>query len=400
MFQKKTFALIGCLQLVVLLSPFSGNAQQNELQNILASVEKNNKELKALQALRASEAHKLKSGNNLPDPEFSAYYLPFGEHVGPDYSEFQVSQSFEFPTVYSTRKKLINSKTESLSLSYQSTKQAVKLEAKNLYLELVYLNKQIAIEQIRYKQAKQVYEHTETLFETEHVGALNLNKAKVLWLQNRFILKHLQQQKQSQLLQLANLNGGQAIEVNGTQYLDNVNAVNINSLWQEKLKNDPEIHKLELLQIAAKQELKLAKSNTLPQLTAGFNYQGIANENYSGFYGGITIPLWSNRYKVKAAKSNLNYQEVQNNFELNSAKSKFEKQLNEFELIRSEFNEYKTVLTALNSEELLLEAYQEGEISFMEYYVELQFYREAYDTMLTYQKQLHVLQAELLKHRL
>jgi hypothetical protein len=54
----------------------------------------------------------------------------------------------------------------------------------------------------------------------------------------------------------------------------------------------------------------------------------------------------------------------------------------------------------LESEDLLFKAYMLGEYSFMDYYVELQFYRNASDKMLQMEKELQLLQAQLLKHQL
>ena len=54
----------------------------------------------------------------------------------------------------------------------------------------------------------------------------------------------------------------------------------------------------------------------------------------------------------------------------------------------------------LESENLLFKAYILGEYSFMDYYVELQFYRNASDKMFQMEKELQLLQAQLLKHQL
>jgi hypothetical protein len=64
------------------------------------------------------------------------------------------------------------------------------------------------------------------------------------------------------------------------------------------------------------------------------------------------------------------------------------------------FNEYRNAMENLNSEQLLFKAYQLGEFSFMEYYTELQFYRNASNKMLQMEKELQLLQSELLKHQL
>ncbi|MEQ9007794.1 MAG: hypothetical protein RLP12_07915 [Ekhidna sp.] len=110
MYKKIVFALCGCFLSFGLI------AQSTSIESILREVEQNNQELKALSQYAESRALELKSGNNLPDPQLGAYYLPFGEHSTGDYSEFQVSQSFEFPTVYSTRRNLIDKQTDQLQL--------------------------------------------------------------------------------------------------------------------------------------------------------------------------------------------------------------------------------------------------------------------------------------------
>jgi len=64
------------------------------------------------------------------------------------------------------------------------------------------------------------------------------------------------------------------------------------------------------------------------------------------------------------------------------------------------FNEYQTTMGNLDSEQLLFKAYQLGEYSFMDYYLELQFYRTAKDRMLQMEKELQLLRTQLLKHQL
>ena len=70
------------------------------------------------------------------------------------------------------------------------------------------------------------------------------------------------------------------------------------------------------------------------------------------------------------------------------------------ELMLKKYNEYQTTMGNLESEDLLFKAYMLGEYSFMDYYVELQFYRNASDKMLQMEKELQLLQAQLLKHQL
>ena len=147
-------------------------------------------------------------------------------------------------------------------------------------------------------------------------------------------------------------------------------------------------------------ELRLSKNKSLPDLIAGYNYQGVAGSNFFGLYAGISIPLWNNRNKVKAAQTNFAYRQTYGGARTMVAYAGFEKQYNNYQILLDKFQEYQATLGGMNSDALLLRAYELGEISYMEYYLELQFYRQAYDSMLEMEKQLNQLKAEILKHRL
>lgn len=393
MYKLFVFAICGCIMI-------QQSHAQTSLEGILQQVEQNNQVLSALKSKVESEQLALKSANNLPDPEFGLYYLPFGNHAAGDYSEYQISQSFEFPTVYGARNQLIGAQTRQLELEYKAQRKSILAETKGHCLEIIYLNKRRAIEAQRIEQARSVLEQVQTLFDKEQVGILELNKAKVAWMQDRFKLHHIDTQLDNLKRMLATLNGGNAITMEVDQYVAALDLPTIESLWDEKHASDPALHQLKQQQAIAAQQLKLSKSKSLPNLTAGFNSQGVAGDRFSGIYAGVTIPLWSKRNTVKSARSKMNYQEAFVDARLQMAYSMFEKEYNDYQHKLLKFQEYQQTLEGLNTENVLLEAYRIGELSYLEYYMELQFYRNAYDTMLEMQHQLYQAQKELLKHQL
>ena len=375
-------------------------AQSGEVAEVLRAVEQNNQELQAFQHFMESRLLELKSQNNLPDPQASAYYLPFGTHSTDDYSEFQLSQSMEFPTVYAARNQLIEQQKERMQLDYQLLRQKVLLPAVQYTQELIFLHKKKSLEQIRMQQARQVFEQVQELYEKEQLGILELNKAKIAWMQEQFAVEEIENSILSTLLSLQKLNGGKAIAFEQTTFPEDPQLAPLDSLWQEKQLADAALKVLEKEEALARQQIKLSRQKVLPNLTAGYNYQGILGENYHGLYGGLSIPLWNSSNKVKAAKAQYQYQQSNTQAVATEAYHDFLKQYRQYQLMLSKYLEYQQTLTGLQSEELLLQAYQLGEISFMEYYLELQFYRQAYDQMLQMEKDLYQIKAELLKHQL
>lgn len=387
-------ALCGCF-----LS-FGLHAQSVRIEGILTEVEQNNKELQAMQSYMEGKRLELKSGNKLPDLQLGAYYLPFGEHSTGDYSEFQASQSFEFPTVYGARSSLIGQQKVQLELDYKTKRQKVLFTAQKYCLEMVYLSKRQTNEQLRVEQSKIVFEQVQELFSREQVGILELNKSKVAWLQEQFKVEQIESDKRNLLLLLKNLNGGIELVFDQVDYFSVLKLENRESLWQIKRATDPSLIQLKQQEVVAAQQLKLSKNKTLPNLTAGYNSQGVSGERFSGVYGGLSIPLWSNRNNVKVAQSNLVFQESYSDSRIMEHYALFERKFNDYQILLTRFNDYQATLSGLNSDKLLLQAYQLGEISFMDYYIELQFYRQAYDAMLEMENQLYKLQADLLQHQL
>jgi cobalt-zinc-cadmium efflux system outer membrane protein len=394
MFKKYVFAFGVCL------FSLATNAQNNDVTRVLEEVEQNNNELKAYASKMESKQLEQKASNNLSNPQFETLYLPFGNHSTDDYKEFQISQSFEFPSVYAVRNNLINKQQKALELAYLAKKQDVLLTAKRYCLALIILNKKLTIEQTRVAQASKIFEQVKALFEQEQIGILTYNKAKIAWLQEQFNIRKIELERQNLLSLLKNLNGGRTIVLSIDKLDDNYSLLGIDSLWSEKLNTDPFLISIQQKEAIALQAVKLSKHQALPNINAGYNQQGFEGENYSGFYGGIAIPLFGNRNKVKAAKANFQFQQSYSNVLSTEAKAVFENQYNEYTLLFAKYKEYKQTLDGLNSDALLLKAYELGEISFMEYYVELQFYRQAADTMLDIEKQLNLLKAELQKHQL
>lgn len=394
MLKKIVFAFSVCLV------SFKANGQNNDISRVLSEIEQNNKELQAYADLMESRQLTLKSGNSLPDLQAGAYYLPWGEHSTGNYSEFQVTQSFEFPTVYGIRRTLIDKQNNQMQLEYDALRQKVLLPAKIHMLELFYLHKRVQVEEIRVQQAKKVFEQVQELFDKEQVGILKFNKAKIVWMQERFKIEQLEIDKQNIFLILQNMNGGNEVTFHQSKYTEILNLATLDSIWRDKQTRDPAIRILNQQQEIALQQIKLSKNKSLPDLTFGFNYQGVSGFNYSGIYGGLSMPLWSSSNKVNAAKAQYQYQQSYSKAKSMRLYVDFQKQYNEHQLLLNKFQEYQSTLNGLNSDDLLFRAYELGEISFMEYYLELQFYQQAYDSMLKIENNLNQLKAKILKHQL
>lgn len=267
-------------------------------------------------------------------------------------------------------------------------------------MELQILQKRKKLEQERVEQAKEVYDQIRRLFEAEQIGILELNKSKIAWLQEQFEIDQINIQIRNTLLNLQKLNGGNAVNTDQIQLMEDSELATMQRLWEEKLSADAEVQQLTAREALAEQQVKLEKNKILPNLSIGYNYQGVNSNNYSGFLGGLSIPLWNSNNKVKAAKANLEFTQANTGAETAELYTRFQENYQQYQLLKRKFEEYEETFKDLNSEELLFKAYELGELSFLDYYREVEFYRQAYNKKLEMEKELLQLKATLLKHQL
>lgn len=373
--------------LVILLLLFTEVfAQENEMDKILNAVRLNNIELKTLQSFVKSEGLYIKSSNNLADPEIIAYYLPFGIHLPGDYSEYQISQAFEFPSVYSARSRLINQQQRQLRVQYEKAEQEILLNAKKHCLNIIYLTRKMQMEQERIQQAKSVFEMITILFNKGEVSRQELNQAKIGWLQNQFSYERTAQYRSTVLIALQQLNGGNSITFNQHNYPEPLQLLNFDSIWSEKTLADPILKELEEEKLIARHTILLNKQMGLPDMVVGYNYQGVPGFDYSGIYGGMAAQAQYESLKLNGDEKTSRY------------KSEQQIKYSDFQFFLEKYTEYENTLEGLTHD--LLESYRDGEITYIQYYMELPFYKEAFDRFLEVEYDLHKLRAELLAHRL
>lgn len=375
-------------------------SQSQTIENVLSDIEKNNGTLKAYLKQMESEQIDNNSSNNLQNPELSMYYLPWGQNTEGNYHEIQLSQRFDFPTVYSQRKKVNKFKALENNSVYAIKRQEILLEAKKICIDLIYYDKQIRIEQSRLSSASKLYNQNKIRFNEQEVSIIDLNKSKLGWLQTQFKVKDLKVKRQNLLLKIEQLNKGIALIIKPTNTDQSFNLPPLKTLWDHFLNNAPEIHFLQNNISSTQMDIGLQKAKGLPKITLGVNKQSIPNTTHLGLYTGFTLPLWENKNKVKSVQVLLKSKEEYLDNKIEIMYSQLEQSYLIYQNKLAYYHEYKETLQTMKNESLLLESYQLGEMSFLRYYSEIQFHRMVEDQLLELENQLYKLKAELLKVQL
>jgi outer membrane protein TolC len=367
---------------------------------VIADIAANNKELKAYQGYMQSRDLSNRTLNSIDGLEISGAYLPLGNHDTPHYSEFEISQSFEFPSVYRTRSAYMEQDRLARETEYLRDRQSVLAKASATCIHLVYYQKKRVLELERSMQARQVYEQVEELYRLEQVGKLDLNKARLAWLQQQFSTEHIDAEIVRLVKDLEGLNGGLPVAFEAEEYWGNLAIEAMDSLWLEKLAVDPAVRFHKESEKTAQAYVAVEKKARLPEFDIGLNYEGVRGENYAGFSGGLSIPVWNKRNNVKAAEAQYLFEVRQTDALTAAMYAEFSADYRQYSYLLLKYNEYQASLGGLDSRELLLKAYELGQISYLEYHLEMTFYQDAYDEMLIMERDLHLLRSQLLKHQL
>lgn len=374
---------------------------QTSVDRVLRDIEANNKELKAGNQLSA--ARKLEAGmeNNLPDPSVS-YTHQYGNKEGLGMQgELVASQSFDFPTVYAERSKLIRSKSVGFDRQTAMLRQQILLQAKELCLDLVLLNQQKALLDQRRRNAEQLAALYETRLSTGDANILETNKINLELLNARNEARLNETARASRLKELAALNGGIPLGFADTTYAEVAELLSPDEIKAAALSANPALLSLQSDQATALRQLRVNKAKGLPGLELGYRLNTAAGgERFNGFLVGVSIPLFANRNNVKQAKAQTRYTELQLESVTTTAESELQRLFDQSVSLRASMDEYEKVLKNQNGQELLNKAIQAGQISMLEYFVDVTTLYQSMQNYLQLQNEYQKVMAQLYKYKL
>lgn len=374
---------------------------QNSIDAVLRSIEANNKELQANNQLTVSKKLEAKLDNNLPDPSVS-YVHQYGNREGMGIQgELVASQSFDFPSVYVQKNKLAKSKAASFDRQGAEFRQQILLQAKDICLDLVLLNQQRALLDQRRQNAEQLAELYAMRLETGDANILETNKIDLELLNAKTEARMNESARIAKLQELATLNGGIAIDFTDTTYMSDGDILSFEELCAEAVTSNPQLLTLKSEQVAARRQLSVNKSKSLPSFELGYRMNtATGGERFNGFLVGISIPLFSNRNNVKQAKAQALYTDLQLESTTTTVESELHQLYNQSVALKTSMDEYNTVLKSQNSLALLNKAIQTGQISMIEYFVDVTTFYQSMQNYMQLQNEYQKVMAQLYKYKL
>lgn len=378
---------------------FGMNAGAQSINDILKSVEQNNKELQAMNERGKALALDIDAQNNLSDP--SIEYSPFFAKgvSGVASSELVVKQGFDFPTLYAARSKSGKLQKDVVNLDYLASRCNILLSAKQLCLDLILLNQEHELLEKRRKNAEELLAMYEKRMKNGDATILELNKVKMDRMNVQTEVTQNEAAHQTALQSLLALNGNMPLEFDQTDYPISQDVVDYEALYDKAVASELTLRSARADVLASEQNVKVNKQNWLPKFEVGYRRDTDGPDASNGFMVGASFPLFSGRNKLKSAKAKLQESTLQLDNVKVQTENNVRSKVNEMKQLRKAADTYDTAL--LNSTlDLLRKAVEGGELSIIEYYVEADAIYKNLQTQMQLENKYQKAYAELTKGEL
>ena len=374
---------------------------QNSIDQVLKSIETNNKSLQANTKMTDAQKLEAQTGKFLANPSVEWEQM-WGNRNNPG-SEYTltVKQSLDFPTTYSNKNKLAKLKANTIGFQSAAYRQQLLLNAKQTCIEIIYLRKQKSLLDERLANAETMFALYKKRFESGGANQLELNKIQ---------LELLNAQNQSRLNkaaltaaeeQLRNLNGGNPITFDATDYPTGEELINFDLLQAAFLDADPNLKSLTGDQEIANREVKLSRSLTLPKFDVGYKRSAASDHVASnGFMVGVSIPLFENKNMVKKAKAQAEFATASLEDNRLNLKTNLQQLYQQAEALQISCADYAKVLEQQRNIELLNKAMNAGQLSVIDYFTELSTIYDSHQSYLDVEKEYHSISAQLYQYKL
>ena len=377
----------------------AGSLQAQNIADVLQSIERNNKELQAQLQLTEAAKMEVQTQNSLSDPtiDYSPFFAKGVDGVAS--SELVVSQEFDFPTLYAARRQSGKLQQEVLDRQQQAVRRTILLDAKNLCLDLIRLNQEKALLDARKKNADELLTLFEKRLQEGDAGILEVNKIKMERMNVQTEVTQNNAAHRTALQSLLAMNGNLPLEFTADTYPQIEKIEDYNALYDEIMLTDADLLASDAAARAAAKEVSVNKQNWLPKLSVGYRRNTSLDEKSNGFLIGGSIPLFSNRKKVKIARA----QEVGARLQLDNARLQAEAS------VQSRYNEVLQLQEAMKAYDvplmhetldMLKQAVMAGQLSIIEYYVEVDGVYRNLQSYIQIENQYQKLMADIYKNRL
>lgn len=349
---------------------------QNNTNSVLTSIEENNTTLKALRETAESQKLENRTGIYLSNPEIGFNYL-WGNPVDMgNRTDFSVTQTFDIPTITGMKSKVANGKNDLVEWQYKADRMNIMLEAKQYCIELIYYNALGKELNLRLEHAQTIAESYKKRLATGDANKLEYNKIQLNLSSVQGEMSRIEVERNTLLSQLKRLNGGKDVIFDESQFAQIQLPLNFDDWFINAEQKNPVLAYIKQEIEVSKRQVSVSKAMGLPTFSAGYMSEKVVGQRFQGVSVGVSIPLWENKNRVKQAKAAVRAAESREADSKQQFYSNLQIQFNRAMGLQNTAQAYRKSLFTANSTDLLKKALDAGEISLLDYMVEIGLYYE------------------------
>ena len=307
-------------------------------------------------------------------------------------------------------------KTGALDAQAATVRQQILLQAKEVCLDIIMLQHQQELLDARLKNAEELAAMYAKRLATGDANALETNKINLELLNVRTESRTNSTALNNKIKELLVLNGNRPLTpgrpfpdgtatptaqaLGLTEYPAIPLPADFHQVCDELLAADPSLQSFDNESAAARKLISASKQGWLPKLELGYRRNTESGHPLNGVVVGFSFPLFANKGKVKIAKA----QAMNIDFQKDNAKVKASSELwqlyEEARNLDASMQEYKQTFQDQQDLALLKQALTGGQISMIEYFVEVSVVFQSKTNLLQLENQYQKAMARIYKSRL
>ena len=376
----------------------AGLMTSQEISSFLKDVAQNNPEIQSYYKLLEARKTEARTGLAPPDPFVSAGYMPGkGEEAGIKRT-WSVTQSFHFPTKYLAQSKLSRNTIILAEHEFMMMRLGLLLDAEMMVYDHVYFRKKLEMLNSRTDLFTRLESAWKRMLSEGEATILDYNKLMFDFAALKLELSRTEIQLSMLREKISFVSGGNTPLPDFSEY-PVIESAALETIIEEKRS----LHPAWLIPAAeytvSLNEVKLARSSSLPEIQAGYGSEMVPGETFTGPVAGLTIPLWSNSNRVKSAAASAEHASASMNARLLELETKVKADFQNCSALSQNITELRS-LSGGASYDLLDKALESGEISLTEYFLYLEASFENEEKLLELENEYYKVMASLYDHRL
>ncbi|MDR2912352.1 MAG: TolC family protein [Alistipes sp.] len=277
-------------------------AAQN-MESVLRQIEQNNTTLRAMGDGAEADRAGLRTGIALPDPEVEVARLWGTPATIGNRTDVAVSQGFDIATVTGMKARQARRRGELLDLGVAAGRIEILLEAKLLCVELIHRNRLARELELRLQHALIISLGYERGLANGTANMLEVGKATLNTRTVEGEIARNDVERNALMAELRRLNGGVEVALDDLDFPVAALPADFEEWFAAAAERSPAMKYARREAEVERRQVTLARTELLPALSVGYMRERTLGQHYQGVTVGGSIPLWAGAGRVKQARA-------------------------------------------------------------------------------------------------